>query len=149
MYNKVLMFLVAGIFVLGISKLSFAMMCGEHSGHKKIAQTETETGTQTQAEADTQALPKETVNAGNKICPVSGEKIDEATRATYKYEGKIYNFCCPMCIDEFKKDPEKYIKKIEQELQVESKEQAEHKEHEMEMIQGSETMNQGMHQDHH
>lgn len=41
MYNKVLMFLVTGIFVLGINKLSFAMMCGEYGGHKKIAQAQT------------------------------------------------------------------------------------------------------------
>lgn len=53
----------------------------------------------------------------NKICPVSGEKIDEKTKATYEYKGKIYNFCCEMCIDEFKKDPEKYLKKIEEEKQ--------------------------------
>lgn len=60
------------------------------------------------------------VDAGNKVCPVSGEKIDEKMKATYEYNGKIYNFCCPMCIAEFKKDPEKYIKKIEEEKQVEA-----------------------------
>jgi YHS domain-containing protein len=56
------------------------------------------------------------VNVGNKICPVSGDKINEKTKATYEYKGKIYNFCCSMCIAEFKKDPEKYIKKVEEEL---------------------------------
>jgi YHS domain-containing protein len=61
------------------------------------------------------------VNIGNKICPVTGEKIDEKTKATYEYKGKIYNFCCAMCIDEFKKDPEKYIKKVEEELQAQNK----------------------------
>ena len=64
----------------------------------------------------------EPINVGNKICPVSGEKINEKTKATYEYGGKIYNFCCPMCIDEFKKDPQKYIKKIKEELQAETKE---------------------------
>jgi YHS domain-containing protein len=44
---------------------------------------------------------------GNTICPVSGEKIDPQNKATYEYEGKIINFCCPTCIEEFKKDPEK------------------------------------------
>ena len=65
------------------------------------------------------ATKQETVkaqDAGNKICPVTGEKIDEKTKATYEYEGKIYNFCCPVCIEEFKKDPGKYIKKVEEEL---------------------------------
>ena len=56
---------------------------------------------------------KGTESVGNKICPVSGDKIDEKTKATYEYNGKIYNFCCPMCVEEFKKDPEKYIEKME------------------------------------
>jgi YHS domain-containing protein len=60
-------------------------------------------------------------NTGNKICPVTGEKINEKTKATYEYGGKIYNFCCTTCIDQFKKDPQKYIKNIEQELQAQAK----------------------------
>ncbi|MBF0494670.1 MAG: YHS domain-containing protein [Candidatus Omnitrophica bacterium] len=39
-----------------------------------------------------------------------GTPIDESTKVTYEYNGKIYNFCCPMCVEEFKKDPVKYIK---------------------------------------
>jgi len=59
------------------------------------------------------------VNVGNKICPVTGDKVDGKT--TYEYQGKIYNFCCPACIDEFKKDPAKYIKKVEEELKSQPK----------------------------
>ena len=52
---------------------------------------------------------------GNKICPVSGDKIDpNGPRYTYKYKGKTYNFCSPDCVDDFKKDPGKYIKKMKQ-----------------------------------
>ena len=51
-------------------------------------------------------------SAGNKSCPVSFEKIDEKTKVTYEYKGRIYDFCCPGCIDEFKKDPEKYIEEM-------------------------------------
>jgi YHS domain-containing protein len=58
---------------------------------------------------------KEAANVGNKICPVSEEKIDEKLKATYEYQGKVYNFCCPACIEEFKKDPKEYIKKVEEE----------------------------------
>lgn len=54
---------------------------------------------------------------GNKICPVSGEKIEEKLKATYEYDGKVYNFCCISCIEEFKKDPGKYIEKVNEELQ--------------------------------
>ncbi len=52
-------------------------------------------------------------DAGNKICPVSGKRIDAETKANYEYKGKIYNFCCSTCIEEFKNDPEKYIKNLE------------------------------------
>jgi YHS domain-containing protein len=66
-------------------------------------------------------------DVGNKFCPVSGEEIEESSKATYEYNGKIYNFCCASCIEEFKKDPEKYIKKIEemraQEKNVENKQE--------------------------
>lgn len=56
------------------------------------------------------------VEVGNKICPVSGEKIGSGgmEAATYEYQDKIYNLCCAACIEEFKKDPEKYIKKTEE-----------------------------------
>lgn len=59
-------------------------------------------------------------DVGNKVCPVSGEKINDKMKAAYEYKGKIYNFCCGACIDEFKKDPKKYIKKAEEETQAHS-----------------------------
>ncbi len=147
--KRALLIIAAVLFILGISKLSFAMMCGEHGGHKTIAQTET--GTQTQTEKATEAVPKEAVNVGNKICPVSGEKIVEKMKAAYEYEGKIYNFCCPMCIDEFKKDPQKYIKKVGEELKTESKEremqQKTQAEHETESV-GDKDVYRGHHRHH-
>jgi YHS domain-containing protein len=124
MFKKISVIFITGIFIFGISRLSFAMMCGSseerHSSHQQMAQvhTEHERGT---TGAVKEAVPEESINVGNKICPVLGEKINEKMKATYEYEGKIYNFCCPMCIDEFKKDPQKYIKKVNEELQAESK----------------------------
>jgi len=56
------------------------------------------------------------VDVGNTICPVMGSKIDDKFKVTYEYEGKIYNFCCPGCIEGFKKDPQKYIQKVAEEL---------------------------------
>lgn len=44
-------------------------------------------------------------------CPVLSGKIDKSLYADY--EGKRIYFCCSSCIDEFKKDPAKYIKKME------------------------------------
>lgn len=57
----------------------------------------------------------EAVEVGNTICPVSGDEIDTEAKVTYEYEGKIYNFCCPECVDEFKEDPEGYIAILEEE----------------------------------
>ena len=118
MFKKISLILIAGIFFLAISRLSYAMMCGGHAQHQQIAQAESSEHQHMGSEA-TSATEKEAVNVGNKICPVSGEKINEKLKATHEYKGKIYNFCCVKCVEDFKKDPEAYIKKIEQEKQKE------------------------------
>ncbi len=68
--------------------------------------------------------PTKAVETGNKICPVSGDKIpapgekgtmgDNPIKVVYK--GKIYNLCCPMCLKDFKKNPEKYSKMADDEV---------------------------------
>lgn len=44
-------------------------------------------------------------------CPVTGEDINKSIFVDYK--GKRIYLCCNSCIDPVKKDPEKYIKKLE------------------------------------
>ena len=44
-------------------------------------------------------------------CPVMGGTINKQIYSDY--QGKRVYFCCPSCVPEFKKDPEKYIKKLE------------------------------------
>ncbi|MGA2027088.1 MAG: YHS domain-containing protein [Syntrophobacteraceae bacterium] len=44
-------------------------------------------------------------------CPVLGGKINQ--EVFVDYQGKRIYFCCAACIDEFNKDPEKYLKKME------------------------------------
>jgi YHS domain-containing protein len=63
------------------------------------------------------ASGSEAVDVGNKICPVLSEPINETNKATYEYEGKVYNFCCAGCIEMFQKSPQKYIDKVNLELQ--------------------------------
>jgi len=46
------------------------------------------------------------------ICPVLGEKA--SPDISYKYKGKTYYFCCTACINEFKKNPEKYLSRIKE-----------------------------------
>lgn len=99
---------LVGLVVLWMSNLAIAMMCDMGSKGEAIAQPAAE----------------EVVNADNKICPVSGEHIKEGEAIKFEYEGKAYNLCCKMCEKDFKKDPKKYIEKIEAQ---EAKEAAEHK----------------------
>jgi YHS domain-containing protein len=44
------------------------------------------------------------------MCPVMGGKA--LKEYSYTHEGEVYYFCCPGCIESFKKDPEKYISKV-------------------------------------
>jgi YHS domain-containing protein len=46
-------------------------------------------------------------------CPVLGGNINKQVYADYK--GKRIYFCCEGCDKEFKKDPEKYLKKLQEE----------------------------------
>jgi YHS domain-containing protein len=48
----------------------------------------------------------------NKICPISGEDVGKKP-AYVEHDGKTYQLCCAMCVKDFNKDPEKYIKMIE------------------------------------
>ena len=49
-----------------------------------------------------------------KTCPVMGGVINKKHYADYN--GRRIYFCCPACIETFKKDPEKYIRKVDEEL---------------------------------
>jgi YHS domain-containing protein len=60
------------------------------------------------------ALAADSPGKGNPqtACPVMGGQVD---RNVYTdYQGKRIYFCCSGCIDDFKKDPDKYLKKMEQ-----------------------------------
>ena len=48
-------------------------------------------------------------------CVVSGEKLGEMGKPyTFKHEGREIQLCCKSCLKDFKKDPAKYVKKIEE-----------------------------------
>jgi YHS domain-containing protein len=58
------------------------------------------------------------VEVGNKICPVSGEKVGQMGEVVkVEYKGKIYNLCCAMCEKDFLKNPEKYREIAEEEAE--------------------------------
>lgn len=95
MTKKLVALIILGVF---LSSSAFAMcgMCG--SGEEK----------------GLERGGSKAVNVGNTICPVLGNKVDMKNPTTVEYKGKIYNLCCPMCIDEFNKNPDKYIAKIKE-----------------------------------
>lgn len=136
MFRKISLIVMVSLFVFGISKFSFAMMCGDHSGSQQLAQAHSEHEHGTTAVVKEAGPLEQAVNIGNKICPVSNEKINEKTKATYEYEGKIYNFCCTACVDEFKKEPQKYIKKVEEELNASKQGNSQQKEQENSTVEG-------------
>ena len=102
MISKMKIILVAVIVIFGLNGISFAMS-GCDMGSKN------DSG---QASVQDAGKVSKAVDVGNEVCPISDDKVDGKT--TYEYKGKIYNFCCPMCIPEFKKNPGKYIAKVEQ-----------------------------------
>lgn len=54
-----------------------------------------------------------TLEKAQTICPVLGGKIDK--KVYTDYNGKRVYFCCAGCIEQFKAEPEKYLKKFEAE----------------------------------
>lgn len=116
MLKKMTVIFVAVAGVIGLSDLSFSAFRGEEKqlrqGHQQLAHAEHKK----EAAAEKKIASSEgkrAEGAGNAICPVSGDKIDDQAKLTYEYKGKIYAFCCEGCIEEFKKDPERYIERME------------------------------------
>jgi len=47
-----------------------------------------------------------------EVCPVMGGKINKDVYSDY--QGMRIYYCCPACIEVFKKDPEAYLKKMKE-----------------------------------
>jgi len=48
-------------------------------------------------------------------CPVSGEKLGSMGKpVVIRHEGREVRLCCAGCIDKFKQDPAKYLKKLDE-----------------------------------
>ena len=79
------------------------------------------------------------VDAGNKLCPISGEPVSGKDFTVYN--GKRYGFCCAGCDKKFLSDPEKYIAQMEAKEKASVSEmtpdEAKSKQMEKDMEQGS------------
>jgi YHS domain-containing protein len=61
--------------------------------------------------AETDGKKKTEESKVQATCPVMGGKINKEIFADH--EGKRVYFCCRGCVETFKKDPAKYVKKLE------------------------------------
>jgi len=99
--------LIAVVVVLSAGTLAYACKSCGCRGNK----AKTEAPAVQEAEA-----PKVVEMVGNKVCPVMKAEIMKEHAIYAEYKGKVYSFCCQGCIGEFKKDPEKYRKIVEEEM---------------------------------
>lgn len=104
-------------FVIAIVVLSLGVfvlnnpVCADEKGSHKGSMMDGEIAAEDTTDGATQV--------GNAICPVSGEfisDIGEGNGVQIEHKGKIYNVCCKFCAKDFKNDPEKFIKIIENNL---------------------------------
>ena len=64
----------------------------------------------------TEAAAPAAAPIAQKVCPVTGDPINP--NIYVDYQGRRIYFCCPMCPPIFKKDPEKYLKKVDEQLKA-------------------------------
>lgn len=139
---------------ISLVSIAFVAGWGQHQGHAhngedhgsdhatQEAGSKMEHGGMTDHMTGEGAKATKAVEVGNKICPVSGDKIPAPGETSamgevvkYEYKGKIYNLCCTMCAKDFKKDPEKYSKIAEEEVNREGNTESNggHEQHPMTM----------------
>lgn len=100
--------------IIGIMVVSALLLVGtsgcdkaDHEGHEHGA---------AKPEAEPEAAkPAAEVEIAQKTCPVMGGAIKKDVYTDHK--GRRVYFCCAGCIDAFKKDPDKYLAKIDAEIQ--------------------------------
>lgn len=117
MKRKIIVGLIGLMFV---ATSVFAMDGHDHDEHKGSMMEEKGSMKGHHEESEQES---EVIEVGNKICPVSGEKVASmGGDFKYEYKGKIYNLCCKMCLKDFKKNPEKYSKIADQSVAKEQEE---------------------------
>lgn len=99
-------FLVLGAFTLAQDKPETEKKDKKECSHSCCGTKESHSEAKMDATDETAV-----VQIWNKVCPVKGEEID-ADAPTVEYNGKLIGFCCPGCDSKFQKDPEKYMKNL-------------------------------------
>ena len=91
--------------------LSLAVLAGVAAFVSAEDAKDTKDATDTKQTAS-EPTSKPANGAINQFCAVETKNKIDPNGKTYTYNGKIIGFCCPDCIDDFKKDPEKYMKDL-------------------------------------
>jgi len=105
----ILMIVVAslglGMFLSQKFPQQFRSCCGLSAVRNAAAQTAVRNAT------------SQSVQVGNKICPVTGNPIGVMGPGVQEeYKGKVYTLCCGGCIGIFESDPERYSKIADDEV---------------------------------
>jgi YHS domain-containing protein len=94
--------------IVGLAMMMTLAGCKKKQEPVPTAQSQTETVAEGAKETATQVAG----TVEQTTCPVMAGPINKDIFTEYK--GKKVYFCCPACVEEFKKNPEKYISKLPQ-----------------------------------
>ncbi|RJP74193.1 MAG: TRASH domain-containing protein [Ignavibacteriales bacterium] len=104
--------LLAAVFFVSLTLVSFAQ---DKTAKDSKAKTTKEVVGKKSSDIKKEEVKKnetKTVKmANNKVCPVSGEELEDNS-ITYTYKGVTYGLCCKKCLAKVEKNPEKYISRL-------------------------------------
>jgi YHS domain-containing protein len=85
----------------------------EHAGHRH-GSGEAPAAAPAASGHELKKLAKPSASYPLKTCVISGDKLggEMGEAIAYSYDGTEVQFCCPDCVEEFKKDPEKSLAQI-------------------------------------
>ena len=130
--KKTILLITVVLSIFGLTQYGFTHGDEEHDSSKG-SMMEQEEDSSSKAHIATEEELVNLPNIGNKICPASGEviaEVGEGKGVQMAYQGSIYNFCCTMCAKDFRKDPEKFVKIVEEMMAKEEAEEHDHGDHE-------------------
>lgn len=102
-------FLILPVIIMLMSFFCINHLPAEYETKKQPSQ-DSESYAKDADEKDGAAKKEVPAELKNNLCPVDFKKITPDARYPYTYKDKIYFFHSTECIEEFKKDPEGYLK---------------------------------------
>jgi YHS domain-containing protein len=108
------------VFTVGWMSLTAAVWASpqENPEHKGSMMEEPKGSMMEDVQKEMEPVPTP-IGIGNKICPISGKPVEKmGGPVEIEHNGKLYNLCCKMCAKDFQADPEKFMKKAEEEMKA-------------------------------